>query len=119
MADLVAAALGVYLGELLLSKFGGRWLAVPTEPTGDDKDGTPVLDSIDDPLGFRVQLHAAPLICDPVLWARQALLVEATMTRKSDEGDLWCLRRCKTNCSPRWHGFRRSARNTIFVHGPL
>lgn len=88
VADLVAAALGVYLGELLLSKFGGRWLAVPTEPTGDDKDGTPVLDSIDDPLGFRVQLHAAPLICDPVLWARQALLVGSDDDTQSDEGGL-------------------------------
>lgn len=72
--DLIAAALGVYVGELLLSRFGGRWLAIPTEPGQTGSDETPLLDSLDDPLGFRVELHVAPIICDPILWARQALL---------------------------------------------
>ena len=67
--ELVAAALGVYVGELLVSRFGGRWLAIPTEPSKSPSEGTPLLDSLDDPAGWRVELAAAPLICDPVLWA--------------------------------------------------
>lgn len=88
IVDLVAAALGVYLGELLLTKFGGRWLAIPTAPSPDDKGGTPVLDSLDDPLGFRAELHAAPIVCDPVLWARQALLAGEEDEALGDEGGL-------------------------------
>lgn len=86
VVDLIAAALGVYVGELLLARFGGRWLAVPAEPGPSDSDETPVLDSLDDPIGFRIELHAAPVICDPVLWARQALRVGSEEDRDEDGG---------------------------------
>ena len=84
---LVAAAIGVYLGETLLGRFGGRWLAIPAEPTTMAEEGTPVLDSIDDPTGWRVELEAAPLICDPLLWARQALRADDE-TEAEDGGGL-------------------------------
>lgn len=82
---LVAAAIGVYLGETLLGRFGGRWLAIPAEPTTMAEEGTPVLDSIDDPTGWRVELEAAPLICDPLLWARQALRANGDGDGDGDE----------------------------------
>ena len=84
---LVAAAIGVYLGETLLGRFGGRWLAIPADPTTMAEEGTPVLDSIDDPTGWRVELEAAPLICDPLLWARQALRADDE-TEAEDGGGL-------------------------------
>jgi len=83
--ELIAAALGVYFGELLLARFGGRWLAIPTEPHHDSKAETPLLDSLDDPTGWRVELEAAPLICDPVLWAQQALRFAREDEDKDDE----------------------------------
>ena len=73
VADLVAAATGVYLGETMIARFGGRWLAIPLDPSQAEQADTPVLDSIDDPSGWRVELEAAPLICDPLMWARHAL----------------------------------------------
>lgn len=73
VADLVAAAMGVYLGETMIARFGGRWLAIPMEPSHTEQADTPLLDSIDDPMGWRVELEAAPLVCDPLSWARQAL----------------------------------------------
>lgn len=83
--DLVSAALGVYLGELLLSRFGGRWLAIPTMPE-EPASETAVLDSISDPATWRIELSCAPLLCDPVLWARQALAF-ATNPSAGLEGD--------------------------------
>ncbi len=85
---LVAAAIGVYLGETLLGRFGGRWLAIPAEPAATAEDGTPVLDSIDDPTGWRVELEAAPLICDPLLWARQALRSDPDTSEEDGGGGL-------------------------------
>lgn len=77
---LVAAALGVYLGELLLSRFGGRWLCVEAESQRAAADGDangkttgPGPTPVDDPENWRVALAAAPLLCDPVRWAAQAL----------------------------------------------
>jgi len=86
--ELVAAALGVYVGELLVSRFGGRWLAIPTEPSKSPSEGTPLLDSLDDPAGWRVELAAAPLICDPVLWARQALQLGRDDSDDSDDSSV-------------------------------
>ena len=87
--ELVAVALGVYLGEVIRTKFGGRWVSLPPEPstiaarprdasgagsadttpTGD----TPILDSIDDPVGWRLQLAAVPLLADPIGMALRAI----------------------------------------------
>ena len=63
---LVAYALGVYLGELAISRFGGRWLAVPD---ADEESTDPVLS----PLSWRVDLDAAPLRFDPIGMAAAAL----------------------------------------------
>ena len=83
VVQLVAVALGVYLGEVTRTKFGGRWVALPPAPgsaSRPDKAAdpepigeTPILDSIDDPLGWRLQLAAVPLLVDPIGMARRAL----------------------------------------------
>lgn len=87
VADLVAAAMGVYLGETLIARFGGRWLAIPMDPSQAEAADTPVLDSIDDPSGWRVELEAAPLICDPVLWAKRALRSEEDDDSDDDDSE--------------------------------
>jgi hypothetical protein len=54
---LTAAALGAYFGEVVLRRFGGRWIT----------------DS-DDPSGWRIELDPAPLYFYPVGLAAAALL---------------------------------------------
>jgi hypothetical protein len=89
--QLVGGALGVYLGEVARTKFGGRWVALPPEPVAQPAEssaepaetaqpggaGTPILDSIDDPAGWRLQLEAAPLLVDPIGMAKSALAWQA------------------------------------------
>jgi hypothetical protein len=53
---LVAPALGAYLGQVALKRFGGKWIV----------EG-------DDPAGWRVELAAAPLTFYPVGMAAEAL----------------------------------------------
>jgi hypothetical protein len=64
---LVAYALGVYLGDLAISRFGGRWLALPLSDEGEPQD--PALS----PLSWRVDLDAVPLRFDPIGMAAAAL----------------------------------------------
>lgn len=102
--QLVATALGVYLGEVIRTRFGGRWVALPPEPRPPAKSAaaapaeppgdTPILDSMDDPAGWRLQLAAVPLLADPIGMAVQALRppTDSTGDRQSDresdqEGD--------------------------------
>lgn len=100
---LAAAALGVYLGEVIRLRFGGRWLALPeasTEATGaasarsraraaKQPAGEPASDLAadlaadlagawagklsGDPRAWRLQLAAAPIVCDPIGMAASAL----------------------------------------------
>ncbi len=62
---LVAAALGAYLGQVAIAKFGGHWRGpVPgEEATGD----------VDDPANWRVEISSVPLTFDPVGMAAEAL----------------------------------------------
>ena len=84
VVQLVAVAIGVYLGEVTRTKFGGRWVALPPAPAPvsasrpgkadpDPIGETPILDSIDDPVGWRLQLAAVPLLVDPIGMAQRAL----------------------------------------------
>lgn len=95
---LAAAALGVYLGEVIRLRFGGRWLALPDATTaparsrvkqpggkaggkaGGDSGGDLGSDVEDlagtlsgDPRAWRLQLAAAPVVCDPIGMAASAL----------------------------------------------
>lgn len=83
---LVAIALGVYLGEVTRTRLGGRWVALPPEPGAlapapareagphpDPLGETPILDSMDDPIGWRLQVAAVPLLVDPIGMALRAL----------------------------------------------
>jgi hypothetical protein len=83
---LVASALGVYLGELLIARFGGRWLALPqkTPPHAKKTDGDRSGETAQAAglgtlveyaaVSWRVELAAAPLRIDPVAMAATALL---------------------------------------------
>ncbi len=83
VVQLVAVAIGVYLGEVVRTKFGGRWVALPPAPAAPDQrepeagadplGETPILDSIDEPIGWRLQLAAVPLLVDPIGMAQRAL----------------------------------------------
>ncbi len=64
---LVAYALGVYLGDLAITRFGGRWLALPIP----DEEGAS--DPAASPLSWRVDLDAAPLRFDPIGMSATAL----------------------------------------------
>jgi len=66
---LIAAALGVYLGELCILRFGGSWLALPTESPEDanTEAGAPSVEH------WRIDLQAAPLRIDPIAMAAAAL----------------------------------------------
>jgi hypothetical protein len=62
---LVAFALGTYLGDLAIARFGGRWLALPAAASaGDAAEATS--DPSLAPLAWRVDLDAAPLRFDPI-----------------------------------------------------
>ncbi len=68
---LVAYALGTYLGDLALARFGGRWLALPPPPPGEGSDAAEgasatATDPTSSPLRWRVDLDAAPLRFDPI-----------------------------------------------------
>jgi hypothetical protein len=60
---LLAAALGVHLGEVAIAKYGGSWRGPLPPETGDP----------DDPATWRVELGAAPLAFDPVGMAAESL----------------------------------------------
>lgn len=96
---LAAAALGVYLGEVIRLRFGGRWLALPdasaaasgrsraraAKQTASDLAGESASDLASDlasglagklssdPRAWRLQLAAAPIVCDPIGMAASAL----------------------------------------------
>ncbi|MFO0574146.1 MAG: hypothetical protein U1A78_09120 [Polyangia bacterium] len=90
---LAAAALGVYLGEVMRLRFGGRWLALPDatplsarsrvkQPAGrsaddlgrDQEDLEELAGKLPgDPRAWRLQLAAAPVVCDPIGMAASAL----------------------------------------------
>src|SRR6476661_10865226 len=53
---LIAPALGAYLGQVAIKRFGGKWVA----------EG-------DDPAGWRIELAPAPLTFHPVGMAAEAL----------------------------------------------
>jgi hypothetical protein len=89
---LAAAALGVYLGEVIRLHFGGRWLALPdaparsrarvpqqpaaaselSNPSGQLPGQLPA-ELPGDPRSWRLQLAAAPIVCDPIGMAASAL----------------------------------------------
>ena len=77
---LVAYALGVYLGDLAIARFGGRWLALPR--TSDEDTSDPALS----PLAWRVDLDAVPLRFDPIGMAAAALS-RLDPTSASDEAE--------------------------------
>lgn len=69
---LTASALGVYLGELAIARFGGRWLALlAPEEEQDDAEPRSMPESLTQ---WRVELAAAPLLLDPIGMAEGALL---------------------------------------------
>lgn len=70
---LVAFALGTYLGDLAIARFGGRWLALPPPPPeGDESERSTPADPTLAPLRWRVDLDAAPLRFDPIGMALSA-----------------------------------------------
>lgn len=77
---LAAAAMGVYLGEVMRGRFGGRWLGLPEEnprkQAGDGAEADGLLGAEElpaDPRRWRLQLGAAPVVCDPIGMAAAAL----------------------------------------------
>lgn len=99
VVQLVAVAMGVYLGEVTRTKFGGRWVALPPAPVPvtesrpdkaadpDPIGETPILDSIDDPVGWRLQLAAVPLLMDPIGMAQRALKHPSPDTAREVDSD--------------------------------
>jgi hypothetical protein len=77
---LIAGALGVYLGELFTSRFGGHWRLV----TLSDDDAQRELGAL---AGWRVELEAAPLLVDPIGMAASALLFDEADAEEDVEGD--------------------------------
>lgn len=67
---LIAGAIGVYLGELFTTRFGGTWrLVTPAEDAAQTELG----DMLGAVASWRVQLEAAPLLVDPIGMAADAL----------------------------------------------
>lgn len=64
--DLVAAALGAHLGELVIARFGGTWCALG-EDEADRRD----------PANWRVDVACVPLRFDPVGMAAEAVRLGA------------------------------------------
>lgn len=75
---LVASALGAYLGEVLIVRFGGGWVALPgarkgahamerSEEVGNESE----LGS--DPREWRLELTSVPIVSDPIGMAAAAL----------------------------------------------
>lgn len=77
---LIAGALGVYLGELFTTRFGGSWRTV-----------TPADDEAQTELGalasWRVELEAAPMLVDPIGMAAAALMYNDSDDEEADETD--------------------------------
>lgn len=61
---LIAAAVGVHLGEVAIAKYGGAWRG--PAPADGEAGG-------DDPALWRVELESAPLSFDPIGMAAEAL----------------------------------------------
>lgn len=78
---LVAYALGVYLGDLAIARFGGRWLAQPAADAAEGEDPTLT------PMTWRVDLDAVPLRFDPIGMAAVALSQLGTATPAPDEAE--------------------------------
>jgi hypothetical protein len=74
---LAASALGVYLGELAIARFGGRF--VQSEPD-EEAEAEEAL------LSFRVELESAPLWFDPIGMAALALLPQRPAKESSSFG---------------------------------
>ncbi len=75
---LIASALGVYFGELVIACFGGRFLTLPAEAArleaGEDVEAWEAAESI---ARLRVELASVPLRIDPIAVAVAALLPHA------------------------------------------
>jgi hypothetical protein len=82
---LVAAALGVYLGELCISRYGGSWTSAP-EATSAGADADAESDDDDVLPGWRVALAAAPMVIDPLGMAAAALSPHRDDTADDDFG---------------------------------
>ena len=76
---LAAAALGVYLGELIISRFGGRWRIV----VEDAEEASNELGALG---AWRVELTAAPLLVDPIGMAAEALLIPENEDEELSDG---------------------------------
>lgn len=85
---IVAFALGVYLGELAITRFGGRWVALKAEAPaiGQPADETAQDPSLA-PLRWRVDLDAAPLRVDPIGMVAAAVARTAATPGNSDGED--------------------------------
>lgn len=75
---LVASALGAYLGEVLIARFGGGWVALPgtrkAAPATGRSDGAGSESELgSDPREWRLELASAPIVCDPIGMAAAAL----------------------------------------------
>lgn len=75
---LVASALGAYLGEVLIARFGGGWVTLPGARKGaraterpDEVGSESELGS--DPREWRLELTSVPIVCDPIGMAAAAL----------------------------------------------
>lgn len=81
---LLAAAFGVFLGELLISRFGGRWLV---RPGADGAEDAPAAAAAVEPRRFRLGLEAAPLVLDPVGMAAAALYSDEELEAEGSDPD--------------------------------
>lgn len=93
---LVASALGTYLGELAIRKFGGRWLVLPTDAAATTALRSPLPDdaaaaateAAADPAKWRLELQASPVLFDPIGMAALALQMYAQFAADSPEDAL-------------------------------
>jgi hypothetical protein len=90
---LVASALGTYLGELAIRKFGGRWLVLPTDAAAttalrsplEDNETAAETEAAADPAKWRLELQASPVLFDPIGMAALALKMYAQFAADSPE----------------------------------
>ena len=93
---LVASALGTYLGELAIRKFGGRWLVLPTDAAAttelrsplEDNESAAETEAAADPAKWRLELQASPVLFDPIGMAALALKMYAQFAADSPEDAL-------------------------------
>ena len=91
---LVASALGTYLGELAIRKFGGRWLVLPLDAAATTALRSPLesdaatTDAAADPAKWRLELEASPVLFDPIGMAALALQMYAQFAADSPEDAL-------------------------------